>query len=54
MERKAVEAWVSVRDGRVGVFVYDSEASARRAASKGHEVVRLVEPSPGRGQIHTP
>ena len=42
MEQKRVEAWVLIRDGRIGVFVYDSEAAARRASSKGHQIVRLV------------
>lgn len=47
MEGLRLEVWVLVRGGRPGVFVYDSEQAARRAASKGHEVVRLVV-APGR------
>lgn len=39
---KVPDLYVLVRDGRPGVFVYDSEAAAQRVASKGHTVVRMT------------
>jgi len=39
---KVRDLYVLVRNGQPGVFVYDSEAAARRVASRGHTVVRMT------------
>lgn len=36
-------AWVLFRDGRPGTFAYDTKEAAERVASKGHEVVEMVD-----------
>ena len=43
MSENTKRAWVLFRDGRPGVFTYDTKEAAERVASKGHEVVEMVD-----------
>lgn len=43
MSDEVKRAWVLFRNGRPGTFAYDTKEAASRVASKGHEVVEMVE-----------